>query len=312
MENYPGTLNISGLGPRGTSTRGTSTRATTAGSRLERIFFTTCEPMFEMTDNILSILLEASETILGIYADVDRFQTEIKEDHSPLTAADRKSNEIIIERLNEFYPGVPVISEETKLVDFKNRSAYINYFLVDPLDGTKEFIKRNGEFTINIAYMEGQRPVSGFVFVPCTGMAYVAEQNTGAFRINALKEKTELRTKPFYLMEEGIKVVASRSHRDPRTEKIISSLNHPEIIAVGSSLKFVLIAEGAAHFYPRFGPTMEWDTAAAQCVLEEAGGSVIHAEKLSPLIYNKADLLNPDFMAMGALLDPESLSAFSS
>ncbi|MEO6132090.1 MAG: inositol monophosphatase family protein, partial [Saprospiraceae bacterium] len=144
--------------------------------------------------------------------------------------------------------------------------------------------------------------------VPCTGLAYMAEKNKGAFRINALNEKTELRTKPFYLMDEGIQVVASRSHRDPRTEQIISSLNQPQIISVGSSLKFLLIADGLAHFYPRFGPTMEWDTAAAQCVLEEAGGSVIQSENFSPLIYNKLDLLNPYFIAMGALMDPESLS----
>ena len=109
-------------------------------------------------------------------------------------------------------------------------------------------------------------------------------------------------------MDQGIKVVASRSHRDPRTDKIISRLNQPEIVSVGSSLKFLLIADGNAHFYPRFGPTMEWDTAAAQCILEEAGGSVLQAAYISPLIYNKQDLLNPDFVAMGALLDPETLS----
>jgi len=176
------------------------------------------------------------------------------------------------------------------------------------LDGTKEFIKRNGEFTINIAYMEGQHPVGGYIYVPCTGLAYVAEKGSGAKRITASNESIELRTNPFYLMDQGIKVVASRSHRDPRTDKIISRLNQPEIVSVGSSLKFLLIADGNAHFYPRFGPTMEWDTAAAQCILEEAGGSVLQAAYISPLIYNKQDLLNPDFVAMGALWDPESLS----
>lgn len=264
-----------------------------------------------MTDKILPILQEASDAILDIYADIDRFHTEVKADHSPLTAADKRSNEIIIQRLGELYPGIPVISEESRQVANALRSGYKNYFLVDPLDGTKEFIKRNGEFTINIAFMNGHHPVGGFVFVPCTNMAYAAEKNNGAYRINGQNEITELRTKPFYLMQEGIQVVASRSHRDLRTEKIISLLNRPDIHSVGSSLKFLLIADGQAHLYPRFGPTMEWDTAAAQCVLEEAGGSVIHAEDLHPLEYNKADLLNPDFIAMGALLDPEMLRNIS-
>ena len=260
-----------------------------------------------MTDIMLSILKEASEAILEIYADEERFEKELKSDHSPLTAADKKSNQIITGQLSESYPDIPVISEESKQESFDTRSHYDRYFLVDPLDGTKEFISRNGEFTINIAYMEGSYPIGGFVFVPSTGFAYIAEKGSGAFRINDANEKTELRSLPFYLMDEGLKVVASRSHRDPRTDKIISMLHHPDIVSIGSSLKFLLIAEGKAHFYPRFAPTMEWDTAAAQCILEEAGGSVIHAETLNPLEYNKPDLTNPYFMAMGALLDPESL-----
>ena len=263
--------------------------------------------MNTMTNTILSILREASEAVLEIYADVDRFEKELKADQSPLTAADRKSNQIIIDRLSEYYPDIPVISEESKQALYEVRSRYEKYFLVDPLDGTKEFIKRNGEFTINIAYMEGPHPVGGFVFVPCTGLAYMAEKGNGAFQINSANESSELRSKPFYLMDEGLQVVASRSHRDPGTEKIISMLQHPDIVSIGSSLKFLLIADGKAHFYPRFAPTMEWDTAAAQCILEEAGGSVIHSETLNPLIYNKPDLTNPYFMAMGALLDPESL-----
>ncbi|MGB3081018.1 MAG: 3'(2'),5'-bisphosphate nucleotidase CysQ [Saprospiraceae bacterium] len=271
------------------------------------LFSQLVDVMIGMTDLMLPILREASEAILEIYSDVDRFQTEVKADHSPLTAADKRSNEIIVQRLAELYPGVPVLSEESKQVEYAQRKGYGKYFLVDPLDGTKEFIKRNGEFTINIAYMDGHHPVGGFVYVPFTGLAYMAEKNNGAYRIKASNEKTELRTRPFYLMDKGIKVVASRSHRDPRTEKIISQLHSPEIISVGSSLKFLLIADGEAHFYPRYGPTMEWDTAAAQCVLEEAGGSVIDAESLTPLMYNKEDLLNPHFIAMGSLLDPESL-----
>ncbi len=263
--------------------------------------------MGTMTDTMLPILREASKVILEIYADVDRFLTEVKSDNSPLTAADKRSNQIIIERLSQYYPTIPVISEESKQASYEVRSAYENYFLVDPLDGTKEFIKRNGEFTINIAYMEGHHPVGGFIFVPCTGLAYMSEKGNGAFRINASDEIVELRSKPFYLMDHGIRVVASRSHRDSLSDKVISLLQKPEIVSIGSSLKFLLIADGEAHFYPRFGPTMEWDTAAAQCILEESGGSIIEYEKLNPLVYNKPDLTNSHFMAFGSLLDPESL-----
>jgi len=261
-----------------------------------------------MSRDILSILRKASDAVLEIYKDEFKFKTELKQDQSPLTEADKRANDIIIENLTRLYPGVPIISEETKQDSYSKRAGYQNYFLVDPLDGTKEFIKRNGEFTINIAFMQGHLPAAGFVYVPVTGMAYLAEKNKGAFRIQSDDVSTELRSTPFYLMEPGIKIVASRSHRDTETDKIISKLNAPVIVPSGSSLKFLLIAEGKANFYPRLGPTMEWDTAAAQFVLEESGGSVIRLTDLQPLAYNKEDLLNPSFLAIGALLDPESLT----
>jgi 3'(2'), 5'-bisphosphate nucleotidase len=260
-----------------------------------------------MTDTILPILREASKAILEIYVDVDRFHTEVKKDHSPLTEADKRSNKIICEVLADLYPDIPVISEESIQVDYALRASYTNFFLVDPLDGTKEFIKRNGEFTVNIAYIEGHQPVGGFVYVPCTDLAYVALQGDGAWRIGLDNQKVNLRSEPFYLMDRGIKVVASRSHMDETTANMISQLNMPEIVSVGSSLKFLLIAEKKAHFYPRLGPTMEWDIAAAQCILEESGGSVLQLSDLQSLSYNKPDLVNPYFMAMGTLLDPESL-----
>ncbi|MDZ4748155.1 MAG: 3'(2'),5'-bisphosphate nucleotidase CysQ [Saprospiraceae bacterium] len=260
-----------------------------------------------MTETILPILQEASKAILDIYADEGSFHTEFKGDLSPLTAADKRANQIICDALRDHFPGIPVISEETKQASYLERSAYTSYFLVDPLDGTKEFIKRNGEFTINIAYLEGNRPVGGYVFVPTTGKAYVAQQGAGAFRIDADGRRTTMRSQPFRLTEAGLNVVASRSHRDPMTESILSSLKEPVIVSTGSSLKFLLIAEGKAHFYPRLAPTMEWDTAAAQCILEESGGSLLQYSSLQPLVYNKPDLLNPHFIAMGAIMDPESL-----
>lgn len=260
-----------------------------------------------MTDKILPVLIEASKAILNIYADEGRFNTEIKGDNSPLTEADKRSNAIICEALADLFPDIPVISEETKQAAYEERAGYGQFFLVDPLDGTKEFIKRNGEFTINIAYVEGHHPIGGFVYVPCTGMAYMAEYGNGAYSITPEGERVLLKSRHFSLLDSGLKVVASRSHRDPMTEKIISFLHAPEIVATGSSLKFLLIAEGKANFYPRLAPTMEWDTAAAQCVLEEAGGSIVQFDTLLPLVYNKPDLLNPHFIAAGAMIDPETL-----
>lgn len=263
--------------------------------------------MIELVQDILPILRKASIAILGVYSDQSNFNTTVKSDDSPLTLADTLSNDIIREGLLKLDQQARIISEESRHESFEVRSKWETYFLVDPLDGTKEFIRRNGEFTINIAIMQGSRPRAGFVFVPVSGIAYVAEKGKGAFRIDQNDRMTELITQPFYLKQSGIKIVASRSHRDVETEMMVSNFFEPEIVSVGSSLKFLMIAEGKAHFYPRLAPTMEWDTAAAQCVLEEAGGSVLQYPALTPLVYNKENLLNPSFLAVGSLLDPEML-----
>ncbi len=263
-----------------------------------------------MTNLMIPVLRKAAAAIMEIYADTDRFKTQYKEDESPLTEADLKSNEIIRNELTALFPGIPIISEEMKQEGYDVRKGYDQYFLVDPLDGTKEFIKRNGEFTVNIAYLQGHSCTGGFVCVPHTGIIYTAEKHTGAFTIDQQDQKTEIRSLPFYITDPHLRVVASRSHRDPDTENIISRLTDPEIISVGSSLKLILIAEGKAHFYPRLGPTMEWDTAAAQCILEEAGGSLLHVDTLLPFTYNKESLLNPSFLAFGKLLDPETILDF--
>ena len=260
-----------------------------------------------MTHIMIPVLRKAAAAIMEIYGDVERFQTQYKDDNSPLTDADLRSNEIIKTELNRLYPNIPIISEEMEHEGYEVRKGYEQYFLVDPLDGTKEFIKRNGEFTVNIAYLEGQICKGGFVCIPESGIIYAAEKYSGAFRIDQQDVKTEIKSLPFYITDPHLRVVASRSHRDPETENIISRLASPEIIAVGSSLKMILLAEGKAHFYPRLGPTMEWDTAAAQCILEEAGGSLLRADTLQPLTYNKESLLNPFFLAFGKLLDTESI-----
>lgn len=262
-----------------------------------------------MLENILPVLREASKAILEVYADEEKFRTEIKGDHSPLTEADKASNTIICNALADLYPDIPVISEETRQAGYDIRQTYKTCFLVDPLDGTKEFIKRNGEFTINIGYVEGQRPMGGFLYVPCTDMAYAAIYGEGAWKIDRDDHRTEIQCSTFSLRDKGLRILASRSHRDPMTESIIAKLDAPEIHAVGSALKFIRIAEGLADFYPRLAPTMEWDTSAAQCILEEAGGAVVKYDGLLPLIYNKPDLLNPHFLAFGSIVDPEQLSA---
>ena len=262
--------------------------------------------MKDMAEKILPVLHEAGAAILEVYEDVRLFNTEYKEDRSPLTEADKRSNKVICDALEALYPEIPIISEENKQDPYQVRSAYDKYFLIDPLDGTKEFIKRNGEFTINVAYLEGGNPIAGFVHVPLQHTTYYGIRNHGAWKVQGGKTET-IFSNSFYLNEEGLKVVASRSHRDPRTDKIISLLSNPQIVSVGSALKFIMLATGQAHFYPRLAPTMEWDTAAAQCIVEESGGSVIRFDNLLPVTYNKPDLGSPYFIATGKLLDPESL-----
>jgi|WetSurMetagenome_2_1015567.scaffolds.fasta_scaffold160401_2 3'(2'), 5'-bisphosphate nucleotidase len=263
--------------------------------------------MNQMTRAILPILQEAGKAIMDVYEKEELFNTEYKQDLSPLTEADKRSNHIICDALTALYPEIPIISEENKQAEYEIRSTYTKFFLVDPLDGTKEFIKRNGEFTINVAYLEGDTTLRGYVYVPVTQKTYIGEKFEGAWSIEKDGRQIALSAKPFNLMDDGIRVVASRSHRDPRTDKIISLLNHPEIVSIGSALKFIKLAEGEAHFYPRLAPTMEWDTAAAQCIVEEAGGSVIRFDNRLPVTYNKEDLLSPYFIAYGRMMDPESL-----
>ena len=174
-------------------------------------------------------------------------------------------------------------------------------WLVDPLDGTKEFIKRNGEFTVNIALVENQRPVLGVVYAPVLDEMYFAVKNQGAF-LEKENVTIQLHTSIFSKKDKNLGVVCSRSHLNEATQKFVDELDQPELVATGSSLKFLILAKGEAHLYPRLAPTMEWDTGAAQIILEEAGGEVLHAETKEPLLYNKEILLNPYFIAMGKMI----------
>ena len=247
-----------------------------------------------LLEKITALAERAGAAILEVYSSED-FGTTSKEDGSPLTRADMAADALIREGLGVITPDMPVLSEESKVVPFEKRRGWGRFWLVDPLDGTKEFVKRNGEFTVNIALIEDGRPVLGVVHAPVFGVTYLGARGEGAFKVGAgAKEPIGVTG-----YESGPpKLAASRSHRSVALESFISRIGPAEFVEMGSSLKLCLVAEGAAHLYPRFGPTMEWDTAAAQAVVEEAGGRVTDLTG-KRLRYNKEDLHNPHFMVAG-------------
>ncbi len=249
-----------------------------------------------MIQNVISIALRAGDAILDVYK--QDFAVELKSDNSPLTTADKKANDIIVKGLMALDTGIPIISEENKLTEYSVRKNWTKCWIVDPLDGTKEFIKKNGEFTVNIALVENGEPVLGVVHVPAQQITYFAEKNKGSFKIeNGTTTPLKIRT----LAEGGIlKIVGSRSHQTPELLEYVEAqkLKYPNVdfVAAGSSLKFCLLADGKADVYPRLGPTMEWDTCAGQIVATEAGAQVLRLDNLQTLLYNRENLLNPYFI----------------
>ncbi|NOU00624.1 MAG: 3'(2'),5'-bisphosphate nucleotidase CysQ [Gallionella sp.] len=241
---------------------------------------------------VVEIAKQAGKAILQIYAQ-PALAASHKADLSPLTAADLASHHIICERLAQLTPSYPVLSEESAEISVAQRMAWTRYWLVDPLDGTKEFIKRNGEFTVNIALIENGKPILGVVYAPVLDVCYYAERGEGAFVTRGSGMAQPIQVKSL-LAGEPIKVVASRSHSDARTASLLHRLGNCETISMGSSLKLCLVAEGVAHFYPRLGPTMEWDTAAAHAIVNEAGGTVCNSAAIE-LPYNKPDMHNSEF-----------------
>lgn len=249
----------------------------------------------EVVQEVLNISKDAGAAILRIY-NQQEFQIDNKADSSPLTEADKLANNIICSSLSDKFPNIPIISEENKMESYQIRKDFLLCWMVDPLDGTKEFINRNGDFTVNIALINEGEPILGVVYQPVNGDLYYAVKDSGAFLIkNGVT--IQLKTSSFSIHEKGLKVVASRSHLNKETEQFIDKLNEPELVARGSSLKFLLLASGQADVYPRLAPTSEWDTAAAQCILTAAGGIVINVEDGKPMRYNKEVLLNPSFIA---------------
>jgi 3'(2'), 5'-bisphosphate nucleotidase len=251
-----------------------------------------------LLDRVADIAVQAGHVIMEVYR--QDFAVESKEDKSPLTEADRRANEVILRELQISYPDIPWISEETKAKPYAERASWKSFWLIDPLDGTKEFIKKNGEFTVNIALIEDGIPVLGVVYQPATGTLYTARKGVGAFKSTPGGSTVSLQGGPHYLERKVVLVVASRSHMSPETEEFINALSaaghEVELTSAGSSLKLCLVAEGAADVYPRFGPTMEWDTAAAHAVALEAGRKVNQHPSGEPLNYNKENLLNPWFL----------------
>jgi 3'(2'), 5'-bisphosphate nucleotidase len=247
--------------------------------------------------HLLTLALTAAESasreIISVYDSGD-FQTEAKGDNSPLTIADKKAHKVIEEILKE--TGLPLLSEEGRNIPYDERKNWKSFWMVDPLDGTKEFLKRNGEFTVNIALIEGNIPVLGVVAIPVSGEIFYSTKGQGVWKKTATEVRQLQKREPLNLKASGLRVVASRSHMSEETENFIGALKEPELVSKGSSLKFLLLAEGAADLYPRFAPTMEWDTAAAHAIINEIGLHVYVRDSQSELVYNKPDLLNPHFI----------------
>ncbi|MGM0530966.1 MAG: 3'(2'),5'-bisphosphate nucleotidase CysQ [Bacteroidota bacterium] len=258
--------------------------------------------------------LQAGKVINEVYREKN-FEVESKADESPLTLADRKSHEIIMSYLNQ--TDYPILSEEGKDIPYEERSAWNHFWLVDPLDGTKEFIKKNGEFTVNIALVRQGEPILGVVFAPYVNELFLGSEMFGAYKVEGntsepmeFEDMDELMKKgqilPVSEKRDKLVVVASRSHLNEETQAYVDELKKKygdaEFVSKGSSLKICMVAEGKADVYPRFGPTMEWDTAAGHAVALAAGFPVTQKDGKTPLLYNKKDLLNPYFIVKSSKL----------
>lgn len=255
----------------------------------------------------INAAIKAGEKILTVYE--QDFTVDTKADQSPLTEADRQSNEVILAFLKD--TDIPVISEEIKNMDYAQRAHWQQCWMVDPLDGTKEFVKRNGEFTVNIALIDNGKPVLGVVYVPVQRKLFFASEETGSFVYtfkenealadwDSLSQRAQKLDSP--LLPPVYTIVASRSHLSPETEVFINTCKEKygeiSLVSMGSSLKLCLVAEGRAHVYPRLAPTMEWDTAAAHAVAKFAGCEVLDFHSREELRYNKENLLNPHFIVL--------------
>ncbi len=260
--------------------------------------------MAKYLNSIVEIAKGADEIILDIYEKYKRDSINIKykNDNSPLTEADTKASDFICSKLKNLDPTIPIICEETKQVPYEERKNWSRFWLVDPLDGTKEFIKKNGEFTVNICLIENNQPTLGVVSVPVQGKVYYSYRGSGAYMYDKggnsrVKLECNLLNK-----DNPVNVVCSRSHGNKSTSNYLNNYKIGELIVSGSSLKFMLLCENKAQLYPRLHPTMEWDIAASDAILREAGGSIRLLDG-NLMQYNKQDLRNPSFIAFGNIND---------
>ena len=252
----------------------------------------------------ITAALQAGKAILEIYHSGE-FDIELKGDNSPLTRADTASHNVIMSNLET--TNIPVLSEEGRDIPYKERKSWKQLWIVDPIDGTKEFIKRNGEFTVNIALIENQKPIIGVIFVPVTGELYFSSKELGAYKVKVDLDNFDVETLisngeklPLQREDNTFTIVASRSHMSSETEEYVQEMRdlHGEVqlISKGSSLKLCMVAEGTANCYPRFAPTMEWDTAAGQAICEHAGFKMIDCKTKENMLYNRKQLLNNWFL----------------
>tara|TARA_B100000686_G_scaffold89494_1_gene96228 strand:- start:893 stop:1687 length:795 start_codon:yes stop_codon:yes gene_type:complete len=250
--------------------------------------------------DVCNVAIEAGNEILNFYN--HEIEVTHKEDLSPLTKADLASNKIILESLNKLNSNIPILSEES-LVDWSIRKNWKKYWLVDPLDGTKEFIKKNGEFTVNIALIEDNHPILGVVYVPAKSLLYLAEKDKGSFKTNTKDKLKNFEGIQKILVSSQMnraRVIGSRSHSNATFDNWVKEkFPNAEIVQAGSSLKFCLIAEGEADIYPRFGPTSEWDIAAGHILVNEAGGKIRTFQNDSISYNTKENIINPEFYVIG-------------
>ena len=243
----------------------------------------------------LDAAVSAGEKIMEVYNASAHIDFESKNDNSPLTIADKKSHDTIVSMLKK--TETHIISEESESIDYQIRKKWKEYWLIDPLDGTKEFIKKNDEFTVNIALIKNNSPFIGIVYCPVKKILYWNDSNKNVFKKIIGKEKKQLnKRKRVDQGEKNLRVIVSRSHSNEKTTQNINKINAPQLISCGSSLKFLYIADNKADIYPRFGPTMEWDTAAAHSILKALDIMVTNLEDKKELSYNKKNLLNPCFL----------------
>lgn len=254
-------------------------------------------------NELIDIARKSGEYVMQVYAEETISVTE-KLDRSLLTKADMVSHEYIVKSLNHLFPSIPVISEESSCqYEYHERKHWETFFLVDPLDGTKEFIKKNGEFTINIALIKKNEPILGVIFAPALDLLYFAEKDQGAFKIH---QNIQSKLLPNKISNNTLRAVVSRSHLCDETVSFLNTLmaegNRIEKVAIGSALKFGLMAEGAADIYPRFSPCMEWDTAAGDLLVREVGKSILRVTDGLPLQYNTQSLIHPGFIVRHSII----------